>query len=117
MLENVTCQKLCTTTVSPGNVTFLSDRIQEGYSQNWVIDGLPGAEMKIDSETGDIFYQPGFALGSIQRPTAHGNGEGAEEAERRGASLINNHFDIFIDYHSRDGINQRVVGVVVWPSR
>lgn len=48
MLEhNGTCQTLCRAKdVPPEDVKFINDRIKEDYALNWLIDGLPAAEMK-----------------------------------------------------------------------
>lgn len=107
MLQNVTCRHLCTSHLNAESSTFLTQRIQEYYSQNWLVDGLPAAEMKQDEVTKELFYSAGFALGSLASPDASG----------KAAAQINNHFDIFLEYHSRDKVHNRVVGAVVWPRR
>jgi transmembrane 9 superfamily protein 2/4 len=106
MLEDTTCKHLCTSVLGPDASDFLVQRISEFYSLNWLVDGLPAAEMKQDDNTHELFYSMGFSLGSLSAP------EGDEQRVQ-----INNHYDIYIEYHSRDGVHNRVVGVVVWPSR
>lgn len=81
--SNSTCRTLCTTTVTPENATFINDRIKEDYALNWLIDGLPAAEMKEDLNSGEIFFDMGFNLGDDDN----------EHAER---PALNNHYDIYI---------------------
>ncbi|KAH0827892.1 hypothetical protein J3R83DRAFT_3521 [Lanmaoa asiatica] len=118
MLEdNGTCRTLCTQQVPPQDAKFINDRIREDYALNWLIDGLPAAEMKKDVKTGDIFYDMGFNLGDDDNETPY----------------LNNHYDIVLRfalgallitlslrdgiyrYHERDPGVYRVVGVLVWP--
>lgn len=118
MLQNVTCAHLCTTSLSPTSTDFLSSRIRDSYALNWLVDGLPAAEMRADDKTGAIFYSMGFALGSA-KPIAPAVAGGENDVEDKDWRIeVNNHYDIYLEYHSRDGgIHDRVVGVVVWPSR
>ncbi|ORY35006.1 hypothetical protein BCR39DRAFT_490677 [Naematelia encephala] len=102
MLENSTCQTLCRSHVPQEDARFINDRIREEYGLNFIIDGLPSSEMKKDSKTGEIFLDAqGFNLGD------------AETDPNRPA--LNNHYDIFIQYHARDSRHFRVVGVLVYP--
>ena len=64
MLENATCQLLCKATIPAEDGRFINDRIREDYDVNWLVDGLPAAEMKQDSKSGQIFYDMGFELGN-----------------------------------------------------
>ena len=93
---NVSCQALCDVTVPPQDAKFINERIREDYSLNWLVDGLPAAELKQDTSSGQIFYEIGFDLG------------------REGA--LNNHYDIVLRYHKRGPDTFRVVGVLVWAS-
>lgn len=112
MLQNVTCAHLCTTTLSPDSTSFLAERIEESYAQNWLVDGLPAAEMKEDERTRELFYSAGFGLGQILDDGQKANDDGPKRV------AVNNHFDIYLEHHTPDGgIHQRVVGVVVWPRR
>ena len=78
------CKTLCTIdNVTAEDAKFINDRIREDYALNWLIDGLPAAEMKNDTGTGDIFFDMGFNLG---------NNEG--QFEHRPA--LNNHYDIVL---------------------
>ncbi|KAI0045275.1 Nonaspanin TM9SF [Auriscalpium vulgare] len=104
MLEkNGTCNYLCTSTVPGEDAKVINDRIREDYALNWLVDGLPAAEMKIDTKTGDMFFDMGFNLGNDDPP----------HEER---PLLNNHYDIVLRYHTPKAGNHRVVGVLVWPS-
>ncbi|KAI9569682.1 hypothetical protein HD554DRAFT_501848 [Boletus coccyginus] len=98
--ENGTCRTLCTQQVPPQDGKFINNRIREDYALNWLVDGLPAAEMKKDIKTGDIFYDMGFNLGDDDNETPY----------------LNNHYDIVLRYHERDPGIYRVVGVLVWPS-
>ena len=51
---------------------------------NWLIDGLPASRARIDSQTGENFNSIGFELGSL---------------DEAGQPLLNNHYDIFVDFH------------------
>ncbi|KAF7376177.1 Transmembrane 9 superfamily member [Mycena sanguinolenta] len=106
MLENNgTCQTLCTQhDVSGEDAKFINDRIREDYALNWLIDGLPAAEMKLDTRNGDLFFDMGFNLGNDEEPFS----------EQKPA--LNNHYEIVLRYHSPAAGNYRVVGVLVWPS-
>jgi transmembrane 9 superfamily member 2/4 len=76
------------------------ERIDEEYNYNWVIDGLPAAQLYED-EAEEIFYNAGFPLGFLDEGTRY----------------LNNHYSIHIHYHSRDKDRIRIVGVVVNPRR
>lgn len=82
---------------------FVNRRISQGYNINWLVDGLPGAQLNMDENTQTQFYSPGFALGDL---------------DENGQAVLNNHFNILIDYHrvgygGKDKL--RVVGVLVQP--
>ncbi|KAJ7703158.1 Nonaspanin [Mycena rosella] len=105
MLENNgTCQTLCVQHgVTPENTKFINERIREDYALNWIIDGLPAAEMKVDSRNGDIFLDAGFNLGN-------------DDGTFRDEPALNNHYEIVLKHHSPAPGKYRVVGVLVWPS-
>lgn len=64
MLENnLTCQTLCRQDVSADDSKFINDRIREDYALNWLVDGLPAAEMKIDTKTGGHILRYGVQFG------------------------------------------------------
>jgi len=79
--KNGTCQTLCVVSdVDSEDAKFINDRIREDYALNWLVDGLPAAEMKQDLKTGDIFFDMGFNLGNdeeefLDRPALHNHYE------------------------------------------
>ena len=84
MLEdNGTCKSLCVSSIPSEDATFINGRIREDYALNWLIDGLPAAEMKIDMKSGDMFFDMGFNLGNDEVP----------DDER---PQLNNHYDIVL---------------------
>jgi transmembrane 9 superfamily protein 2/4 len=104
MLEdNGTCKSLCTSSIAADDAKFINDRIREDYALNWLVDGLPAAEMKIDMKSGDMFFDMGFNLG---------NDDGPNEEQPQ----LNNHYDIVLRYHTPSPGKHRIVGVLVWPS-
>lgn len=103
MLENSTCQKLCQASVPKEDAVFINERIREDYGLNLLIDGLPSSEMRRDSKTGETFLDAqGFNLG--------------DDELNPDKPALNNHYDIYIQYHMRDEDHFRVVGVLVYPS-
>lgn len=87
MLSNdKTCQTLCTQPdVTGEEAKFINDRIREDYALNWLVDGLPAAEMKIDVRNQEEFYDIGFNLGS-------------KKAGSQDRPALNNHYDIVLKY-------------------
>ncbi|KAG8953524.1 hypothetical protein FRC04_002366 [Tulasnella sp. 424] len=102
MGKNSTCTTLCKAAVPPADAKFINERILEDQAINWLVDGLPASELKQDPKSGDIFYDMGFNLGN----------DDDEYAEK---PILNNHYDIKMEYHTKDEKNFRVVGVLVWP--
>ncbi|KIY73067.1 Nonaspanin [Cylindrobasidium torrendii FP15055 ss-10] len=101
--ENGTCRTLCTVEdVTGEDAKFINDRILEDYALNWLVDGLPAAEMKMDLRTGELFYDMGFNLGN-------------DEGDYSDAPALNNHYEIVLQYHEPSPGTYRVVGVLVWP--
>ncbi|KAJ3489286.1 hypothetical protein NLI96_g2208 [Meripilus lineatus] len=100
---NTTCRTLCRETVPAEDAKFINDRIKEDYALNWLIDGLPAAEMKVDVKTNDVFYDMGFNLGN-------------DEDEFAETPALNNHYEIVLKYHQPNPDVYRVVGVLVWPT-
>jgi len=78
--DNHTCRSLCVQDVAAGEAKFINDRIREDYALNWLVDGLPAAEMKVDRNK-DIFFDMGFSLGN-------------NEDQFRNQPALNNHYDI-----------------------
>ncbi|KAG8714449.1 hypothetical protein FRC08_011913 [Ceratobasidium sp. 394] len=103
MQRNESCTTICTATVPADGAKFINDRIREDYAVNWLVDGLPAAEMKEDERTRETFYDMGFNLGDDEKEPFKVN------------PALFNHYDVLLKYHTRDNVNYRVVGVVVWP--
>ncbi|RFU78486.1 transmembrane 9 superfamily member 1 [Trichoderma arundinaceum] len=103
MGQNETCKSLCAVKYQEKSVEFVTTRIEQGYSLNWLVDGLPAGQQIQDQLTGTTFYSPGFLLG---------------QDDESGNIIFNNHYEIWVEYHEVNGNeNQlRVVGVVVQPS-
>ena len=78
--DNHTCRSLCVQDVAAGEAKFINDRIREDYALNWLVDGLPAAEMKVDRNR-DIFFDMGFSLGN-------------NSDQFRNQPALNNHYDI-----------------------
>ncbi|KAJ6157955.1 hypothetical protein N7470_005547 [Penicillium chermesinum] len=104
MAQNQSCKAICKeATFDARSAIFTNRRISQGYNINWLVDGLPAAQLNRDSNTQTEFYSPGFALGYL---------------DDGGRAILNNHFDILIDYHRvGHGAKEklRVVGVLVQP--
>lgn len=83
MLQNETCKTLCIASVPAEDAKFINDRIREDYALNWLIDGLPAAEMKQDKVTGELFFDMGFNLGN-------------DEDEFEETPAIHNHYEIVL---------------------
>lgn len=102
MAMNETCKALCTEqTFTQQDAMFVNSRIYQGYDINWLVDGLPAAQLLKEQDSDKPFYSPGFALGYV-------DGE-------QGNPQFNNHYDIVVDYHEAGPDQYRVVGVLVDP--
>nr|POE93550.1 transmembrane 9 superfamily member 1 [Quercus suber] len=100
MTQNETCKAVCDeVTFDAKDAKFVNRRILQDYNVNWLVDGLPAGQEYRDAGTETTFYQPGFSLGSImdEKP------------------MLNNHYDIFVDYHEVRQGQYRVVGILVEP--
>lgn len=104
MAQNETCKAVCGEVVFDSrSAKFTNRRISQGYNINWLVDGLPAAQLNHDGNTDTDFYSPGFSLGDL---------------DDNGQAILNNHFNLLIDYHrvgygGKDKL--RVVGVLVQP--
>ncbi|KAJ5730652.1 uncharacterized protein N7483_005160 [Penicillium malachiteum] len=105
MGQDETCKSICgETKFDSRSAKFVNRRISQGYNINWLVDGLPAAQLNKDENTNTQFYSPGFSLGDL---------------DESGQAVLNNHFNILIDYHrvgyagGKDKL--RVVGVLVQP--
>ena len=60
MLEDQeSCMTLCTTIIPAEDAKFINERIKQDYAINMLVDQLPAAESKMDSRTGEVFYDIG----------------------------------------------------------
>ena len=103
MAQNETCKSLCEEKKFDGrSAKFVNNKIWQGYNVNWLIDGLPAAQLNEDPQTHEVFSSPGFPLGKT-------GGDGQIQ--------LYNHWDILADYHKAGigGNTYRVVGVLVQP--
>ncbi|KPI34788.1 Transmembrane 9 superfamily member 2 [Cyphellophora attinorum] len=101
MGRNETCKSICDSRAFDEQAArFVRSRISEGYLVNILVDGLPGAEQVRDGYTGEVYSSPGFPLGRVTE---------------QGDVVLNNHWDIVVDYHRAGlrGGRYRVVGVLV----
>lgn len=100
LLQNTTCNVLCTTKYPKEDVGFVNDNIRAGFQYNMMIDGLPVARELLDAKTEEVFFSSGFNLGY-------------DDAEN--TPHLYNHFDFYIQYHLRSDGTYRVVGAIVNP--
>ncbi|KAI8805604.1 hypothetical protein BJ742DRAFT_819421, partial [Cladochytrium replicatum] len=100
MKKDVDCQVLCEEAIPGDDAKFINERIREEYKFNWVVDGLPAAQMAQSQSTNETFYSIGFSLGELTQDDK---------------PVLNNHYTFQIDYHTEDNVNYRVVGFLVWP--
>ncbi|WPH00313.1 Hypothetical protein R9X50_00313800 [Acrodontium crateriforme] len=100
MLQNdTTCRTTCdAVTFEPRDAKFVNRRIDQDYQMSFLVDGLPAAQPYEDSDK-QIFYQPGFALGTVVKEQP----------------ILHNHYNILVDYHEVRKGQYRVVGVLVEP--
>ncbi|KAI9592931.1 hypothetical protein BDF19DRAFT_449848 [Syncephalis fuscata] len=106
MLRNTTCNVLCKTGVIPKeDIAFIAKRVEENYAYNWLIDGLPAAHIRFDRHTNESFYSVGFNLGQVTSLL--------KDPEPK--TTLHNHYKIRVQYHTKDNINYRIVGVLVFP--
>ena len=102
MAVNETCKQLCKPVqYSPLSLGWVGNKVQHGYSMNWIVDGLPAGQEMMDVDTLERSYTPGFKLGGMDGENPY----------------FHNHYNIFIDYHEVAGNPDqlRVVGVSVVP--
>lgn len=101
MEVNETCRAVCDEVVfEKRDAEFVNQRIEQNYIMNWLVDGLPAAQPFRDTVSETEFYQPGFVLGEVVN----------------GRRQLNNHYDIYIEYHEARKNEFRVVGIIVEPS-
>jgi transmembrane 9 superfamily protein 2/4 len=103
MNVNEECKAVCEpVSFEAEDAKLVNMRILQNYNLNWLVDGLPAGQIKEETNTGERFESPGFPLGSVD--------------ERDGTAILNNHYDILIDFHEAGKEQYRVVGIVVEPS-
>lgn len=100
MLEDKTCQSLCSSNFPAIDTLFLNKLIRNGFFYNWLVDSLPAARKLHDKRTNTDFYGAGFELGYVDKDQV---------------PHVDNHFAIQIEYHQRGDDEYRVVGVTVEP--
>ncbi|TPX14065.1 uncharacterized protein E0L32_000459 [Thyridium curvatum] len=102
MAQNETCKQLCAVDYDEAQADFINNQIENGYSLNWLVDGLPAGQQIIDELTDTEFYSPGFLIG---------------QDDENNNIIFNNHYDIIVEYHevSKNSEQLRVVGVLVQP--
>jgi len=114
MKEDSYCEKLCQAELSATDAKRLRQHIKYGYNNNWIIDNLPSAAIistlssaatiSTEEEVEDKVYRyaGGFPIGFM---------------DAEGTPFINNHVNIYIDYHQYDKEVEefRVVGFGVEP--
>lgn len=81
--DNGVCKTLCVSEVTGEQAKFINDRIREDYALNWLVDGLPAAEMKVDVRTEDLFFDMGFNLGN-------------NDGQYQSRPALNNYYDIVL---------------------
>jgi transmembrane 9 superfamily protein 2/4 len=90
MHQNVSCQQWGdTVTLTKDQIEFTSDLIDQSYLINWLVDGLPAAEMKVDVNDGQVFNSVGFELGQVEIPLNRPSG--AEDPAKRLVSTVKLH--------------------------
>ncbi|KAF2835621.1 hypothetical protein M501DRAFT_941660 [Patellaria atrata CBS 101060] len=98
---NETCKAVCEAQeLDARDAKWVNRRIWQNYNLNWLVDGLPAGSLRFDANTNSEFYLPGFPLGDIKDDKV----------------VLNNHYDIIIDYHQASKDQFRVVGILVEPS-
>ncbi|ODV82801.1 hypothetical protein CANARDRAFT_25567 [[Candida] arabinofermentans NRRL YB-2248] len=100
MLENSTCNQLCSASYTKTDAVFVNRNIRAGFMHNWLIDGLPVAKDTMDMKTQTSFYSSGFNLGYVDEDNV---------------PHLYNHYTLIIEYHERVEGTFRVVGVTVNP--
>lgn len=105
LLQDEQCVQTCTTEVPPEDAQFINAMIEDQYAVNWMVDGLPVATKKIADRTKEVFYAIGFPLGQLYD----------EQNVMYNPPAMNNHHDIYIEYHRRSDNDYRIVGATVFP--
>ncbi|KAF2487297.1 hypothetical protein BDY17DRAFT_274047 [Neohortaea acidophila] len=102
MLKNETCSAVCDGVKFPkdtDDAEYTNERIRQDYTINWLIDGLPVAQVYRDVDTQTLYDIPGFALGAMNNDNPR----------------LHNHVNLLIEYHEVGPNQYRVVGVNAHP--
>jgi transmembrane 9 superfamily protein 2/4 len=92
--ENTACEFLCAKKYEAEDTAAFTEKIEQEYTVNWILDGLPAAvRMYDEANPADVHYERGFPLGY-----AAPDGETGEMRY-----LLFNHIQFFILYHQEDG--------------
>jgi transmembrane 9 superfamily protein 2/4 len=60
MQENVNCSIICNSEIPKEDAVFINEAIEDHYLINWIVDGLPAAQLVSNEEYTTI----GFKLGN-----------------------------------------------------
>lgn len=106
MLHDKQCVPLCMTTANAEQAAFINERINERYAVNWMVDGLPVADIDMTKNDGTLRANSiGFALGTVLDANGH----------HLSPPALYNHYELNVSYHERAPGEYRVVGVNVRP--
>nr|CAD7408804.1 unnamed protein product [Timema poppensis] len=102
MAEDIKCQLLCHSPNNPINWNEeqsqkVISRIQHEYFVHLLVDNLPCATKRVNTDTSQVQYEHGYRLGGL-----HGD-----------SVFINNHLKLILLYHSKNEEVFRVVGFEV----
>jgi transmembrane 9 superfamily protein 2/4 len=103
MKEDSYCKKLCQIKLSVTDASRFYKHIKYDYHNNWIIDNLPSASVIPNKDMEKkLRYAGGFPIGFL---------------DDTGTAYVNNHVNIYIDYHQYDPKVEeyRVVGFAVEP--
>lgn len=92
--QDTRCNVLCTKTYTQEELNVFKERIEQEYSVNWIVDGLPAAvRMYEEGAPEKVHLERGFPLGFQALPPG--------SAKQR--SYIFNHVQFIIGYHQEHG--------------
>jgi len=107
------CQYLCDRKYNSEAISAFMEKIDNDYTVNWILDGLPAAVRMYDNDNpSEIHYEKGFPLGFTGNPTPD---------EKR--YFLFNHIQFIIQYHAEEKVEDngdkkqvyRIVGFEVEP--
>jgi len=114
MKEDEKCKQLCKMTYTKEEVNSFAKRIHYQYKVHYLLDNLPGAQVKVQSNKQDakrFIYESGFLLGN---PIASREGSTKKESN---VYRLNNHVNLKVLIHDSpdNNGNKRVVGFELMP--